>query len=71
MGGTLLDGKGTDLVSTIDAFAKEYGITHIILGRSRRPWYRRLFGKSIIDRLQQSVDGVDMTVLGSKDAGGS
>jgi two-component system sensor histidine kinase KdpD len=61
-----LEGKGKDLVSTIDVFAKEYGITHIMLGRSRQPWYRRLLRQSVVDRLQQTVDGVDMTVLGSK-----
>jgi two-component system sensor histidine kinase KdpD len=66
LGGTLLTGKGTDLASTIDAFAKEYGITHIMLGRSRQPWYRRWFRQSIIDRLQQTVDGVDIIVLGGK-----
>jgi two-component system sensor histidine kinase KdpD len=69
LGGTILQGKGRDLVSTIDAFVKEYGVTHIVLGRSRQPWYRRWFGRSIIDRLQQTVDGVDMTVLGSKTPG--
>ncbi len=66
VGRTILEGKGNDLVSTIDAFAKEYGITHIMLGRSRQPWYRRWFRQSVVDRLQQTVDGVDMTVLGSK-----
>jgi two-component system sensor histidine kinase KdpD len=66
LGGTVLEGKGKDLVSTIDLFAKEYGITHIMLGRSHQPWYRRLFKQSVIDRLQQIVDGVDMTVLGFK-----
>ncbi len=66
LGGTLLTGKGTDLAVTIAAFAKEYGITHIILGRSRQPWHRRWFRQSIIDRLQQTVDGVDIIVLGGK-----
>ena len=49
--------QGHDLVSTIAAFVKEYGITHIILGRSRQPWYRRWFSQSVLDRLQQIVDG--------------
>src|SRR5262249_23267709 len=30
--------RGSDVVSTIAAFAKEYAITHILLGRTRRPW---------------------------------
>jgi two-component system sensor histidine kinase KdpD len=68
LGGTVLEGKGRDLVSTIDAFVQEYGITHLMLGRSRQPWYRRIFSPSVVDKLQQVVDGVDMTVLGNKDA---
>jgi two-component system sensor histidine kinase KdpD len=68
LGGTSFEFKGADLVSTIAAFVKEYGITHIIMGRSRQPWYRRWFGRSLLDRLLQSVSGVDVLVL---DAGSS
>ena len=55
--------KGADLVSTIAAFVKEYGITHIVLGRSRQPWYRRWFGRSVLDRLLQTIPGVDVIVV--------
>ena len=51
LGGVPMTFKGEDVVSTIAAFAKEYGITHILLGRSLRPWYRRWFGQSVLDRL--------------------
>ena len=63
LGGTSLAFKGPDLVSTIAAFVKEYGITHIVLGRSRQPWYRRLFGQSILDRLLQIIPAVDVIVV--------
>jgi two-component system sensor histidine kinase KdpD len=63
LGGTSLAFKGPDLVSTIAAFVQEYGITHIVLGRSRLPWYRRWFGQSILDRLLQIVPGVDVIVV--------
>jgi two-component system sensor histidine kinase KdpD len=55
--------KGSDVVSTIAAFAKEYGITHIVLGRTQLPWYRRWFGRSVLDRLLQQVRGVDVIVV--------
>ncbi len=41
MGGTPLTSKGTDIVSTIAVFVKEYGISHVVLGRSRPTWYQR------------------------------
>jgi two-component system sensor histidine kinase KdpD len=63
LGGTSLAFKGADLISTIAAFAKEYGITHVLLGRTRQPWYRRWFGRSVVDRLVQTVPGVDVVVV--------
>jgi two-component system, OmpR family, sensor histidine kinase KdpD len=65
LGGTSLQFKGTDLVCAIDAFVQEYGVTHIVLGRSQRPWYRRLFTQSVVDRLLQEVAGVDVIVVDS------
>ena len=43
LGGTCSQFKGTDLVSTIAAVVQEFGITHIVMGRSQQPWYRRWF----------------------------
>ena len=63
LGGTSLAFKGADLISTIAAFVKEYGITHVLLGRTRQPLYRRWFGRSILDRLVQTVPGVDLIVV--------
>jgi two-component system sensor histidine kinase KdpD len=63
LGGVPMTFKGEDVVDTIAAFVKEYGITHLVLGRTRRPWYRRWFGQSILDRLLQTVHGVDVVVV--------
>ncbi len=68
LGAVALPFKGADVVSTIAAFAREYGITHILLGRTKRPWYRRWFGQSFLDRLQRSVRGVDVTIVDNEAA---
>jgi two-component system sensor histidine kinase KdpD len=57
--------KGGDVVSAIKTFVKEYSITQIIMGRSQRPWYRRLFGQSVLDRLLREVAEVDVLVVSS------
>jgi two-component system, OmpR family, sensor histidine kinase KdpD len=57
--------KGGDAVSTIAAFAKEYSITHILMGRTQRPWYRRWFGQSVLDRLLRAIPDVDVLVVGN------
>ena len=66
LGGVVWKSKGTDVVSTIATFAKEYAITHIIMGRTQRPWYRRLFRHSILDRLMQTVRGITVIVVDAK-----
>jgi two-component system, OmpR family, sensor histidine kinase KdpD len=38
-------------------------VTHIVLGRSQRPWYRRYFSQSVIDRLLNAVRGVDIVIV--------
>lgn len=63
LGGVPMTFKGSDVVSTITTFAREYGITHVVLGRTRRPWYRRWFGQSVLDRLLQELPDVDVFVV--------
>ncbi len=65
MGGTPMTFKGADVVSTIVAYAREYGITHIVIGRTRRPWYRRWLGQSVLDRLLHAIPDVDVIVAGN------
>ncbi len=66
MGGTPWQFKGRDVVSAVAAFANEYGITHIVMGRSLRPWYRRMFSQSVLDGLLQAVPHADVIVVGTR-----
>ena len=40
-------------------------VTHIVMGRSQRPWYWRWFGQSVLDRLLRTIPGVDVLVVDS------
>jgi two-component system sensor histidine kinase KdpD len=66
LGAVPMSFKGPNVVSTIAEFVKEYGITHIVLGRSLQPWYRRWFGQSVLEKLLQTVRGVDVIVVDSE-----
>jgi two-component system sensor histidine kinase KdpD len=55
--------RGPDFPSAVAAFAREYGITHVVVGRSQRAWYRRLFGPSVLDHLVRALPGVDVVVV--------
>ena len=63
LGGTSFSFKGPDLISTIASFVAEYGITHIVLGRTRQPWHRRWLGRSVLERLLQDIPRVDVIVV--------
>jgi two-component system sensor histidine kinase KdpD len=55
--------RGPDFSSAVAGFVREYGITHVVVGRSQRPWYERLFGSSLLDRLLRAVPEVDVVVV--------
>lgn len=57
--------KGASLPSAVAEFAREYGITHVVVGRSQRPWYRRLFAPSLLDQLVRAVPALDVVVVGT------
>ncbi len=42
LGAVPLNYAGADFASAVAAFVHEYAITHIVLGRTLRPWYRAL-----------------------------
>jgi two-component system sensor histidine kinase KdpD len=63
LGGIPMTFRGQDVASTIAAFAREYGIKVAVMGKTRRPWYRRLFGRSILDRVLDQTEGLDVMVV--------
>jgi two-component system sensor histidine kinase KdpD len=63
LGAVPMNYAGKDFASAVAAFVHEYGITHIVLGRTQRPWYRRWFGQSPLDRLLRTVRGVDVIIV--------
>jgi two-component system, OmpR family, sensor histidine kinase KdpD len=55
--------RGPDVVGTILAFAREYGILVIVMGKSRQPWFRRLLGSSILERILREAEGIDLVIV--------
>jgi two-component system sensor histidine kinase KdpD len=66
MGGTPMTFKGSDVVSTAAAFAMEYGITHVVIGRTQRPWYLRWFSRSVLEGIVAELPNVDVIVVGNR-----
>ena len=62
LGGVPMTFRGADVASTMLAFAREYEIRVIVMGRTHRPSYRRLLGGSILDRLLRDAEGIDVLI---------
>src|SRR4051794_38151738 len=63
LGGIPMTFRGADVVSTVLAFAKEYGIRVVVMGKTRQPWYRRIRSGSIVESLLRQTEGVDILVV--------
>jgi two-component system sensor histidine kinase KdpD len=62
LGGIPMTFRGANVASTILAFAREYAIKIILVGKSRQPWLRRLVHGSILHQLERQADGLDIVI---------
>jgi two-component system sensor histidine kinase KdpD len=62
MGGLVILLKGEDVADALVAFAREYGITHIVVGRpgKKRPW--KVFKRSLHDVLLGELPDIDFII---------
>jgi two-component system sensor histidine kinase KdpD len=58
--------RGADVAAAVAGFAREYGITHVVIGRSHRAGLRAWFGPSILDRIVRAVPAATVVVVGSE-----
>jgi two-component system sensor histidine kinase KdpD len=66
LGGISMPFTGPTFEEAVAAFVTEYRITHILMGRSMRPWYQRWFRQTALDRLLDAVPRVDVTLVDVK-----
>jgi two-component system sensor histidine kinase KdpD len=63
LGGIAMPFTGPSFEAAVAAFVAEYRITHVVMGRSLRPWYQRWFGQTALERLLHAVPHVDVTLV--------
>lgn len=66
LGGVAMPFHGPSFEAAVARFVAEYRITHVIMGRSARPWYQRWFGRSPLARILREVPGVDITLVDNR-----
>jgi len=63
MGGLVFSMKGESVASALISFVKEYGITHIVVGRPGRRRLRHYFKKTLHEKLLEELPDVDLVVV--------
>jgi two-component system, OmpR family, sensor histidine kinase KdpD len=54
--------KAADPVPALLDFARSHAVGHLIVGRSRAPLWQRLVGRSILQRLVDESEGLDLHI---------
>jgi len=65
LGAVAMPFQGPDFATAVAGFVREYGITHLVVGRTRRPWWARWLRGSPLDQLLAAVPGVEVLIAGA------
>jgi two-component system sensor histidine kinase KdpD len=63
LGAEVIRLRAKDPVQALLDFARSHGVSNIIVGRSHQPWWRRVLGRSVPNRLLNEADGFDLHVV--------
>ena len=63
LGAEVVRVKGREPVAALLDFARSHGVGHIIVGRSRQPWWKQLLGRAPDVRLLREGEGFDIHVV--------
>lgn len=59
--------RDKDAVHALLEFARSHGVGHIIVGRTHLPRWKRLFRKSVVERLVEESSGFDLHIVSFED----
>ncbi|MGA3094754.1 MAG: sensor histidine kinase KdpD [Dehalococcoidales bacterium] len=66
MGARVATIQGNTVVSAVTEFAVKNNITKIIIGKSQKTWWRKLFGGSTVNQLIRRSEHFDVYIIGSR-----
>jgi two-component system, OmpR family, sensor histidine kinase KdpD len=55
--------RGHDPVAALLDFARSHRVGQLIIGRSHQPWYKRLAGRDVVQKLVQEAHDLDIVVI--------
>src|SRR5262245_4998890 len=61
---------GANVAATVLEFARARNVTKVVVGKTSLPWWKRLFGRGVVNELLESSGDIDVYVIrGQVDAG--
>jgi two-component system sensor histidine kinase KdpD len=67
LGAIIVRLQSTDPVPALLNYARLHGVGHIMIGRSHRPWWRQVLGRSFVARMVQEASGFDLHIVALDD----
>jgi two-component system sensor histidine kinase KdpD len=59
--------KSGDVVASLLDFARSHRVSDLVIGRTRQPWWRRLAGRTVLQRLVEESGDLDLHVIALQD----
>ena len=67
LGAVVVRLQGADPVTALLNYARSHGVGHIMIGRSHRPWWQQLFGRSFVGRMVREAANFDLHIVAHDD----
>jgi two-component system sensor histidine kinase KdpD len=70
LGGEVVRLRSADPASALLDFARTHRVSDLIVGRGSEPWWRRVLRRSVLDRLVDEAEGLDVHIVSFEEEGG-
>jgi len=67
LGAVVVRLQSNDPVRALVDYARTHGVSHIMIGRSHRPWWQHLLGRSFVARMVGEAKDFDLNIVGLDD----
>ena len=61
--------QSKDPVRALVQYARTHGVRHLMIGRTHRPWWQQLFGRSFVARMVKAATDFDLHIVAFDDEG--
>jgi two-component system, OmpR family, sensor histidine kinase KdpD len=71
LGAVVVRLQGADPVTALLSYARTHNVGHIMIGRTHRPWWQQLLGRSFVARMVHEAADFDLHIVAHEDEDGA